>query len=237
MIVKGGFSAYGQSIGIIVFKGVTPRIPGDIGHAVTLDFPVCYEIIDGISFMNLVDGDERTAQILIEGAKRLEAKGVRAIAGDCGLLARYQQEIAAALSVPFFSSSLLLIPLVWRMQGQQGKIGVVTGHSGLLKEEHLRLAGVAPGTGIAIEGMENEPEFRKVVIEGHPVLDVDKMRQDLLAVTRRLVHNYSDVRSIVLECSNLPSFARDIQQETGLPVYDIVGLAKLVYSSVAPTQY
>lgn len=237
MIVKGGFPAYGQPVGIIVFDGVTPRVPGDIGHAGTLDFPVCYEVVDGVSFMDLVDGNERALAALIEGAKRLEAKGVKAIAGDCGLLARYQQDIAAALSIPFFSSSLILIPLIWRMQGQTGQVGVITGHSGLLKAEHLRLAGVEPGTAIAIEGMENELEFRKVVIEGHPVLDVDRMRQDTLAVARRLAHGHPAVRSIVLECSNLPTFASDIQQEIGLPVYDIVGLVKLVYNSIAAPKY
>jgi hypothetical protein len=237
MVVRGGYSTYGQPVGIIMFKGVTPRIPGDLGHAATLDFPVCFEILDDVSFMNLVNGDEHAKNSLIEGAKRLEKKGVKAIAGDCGLLVRYQREIAAALSIPFFSSSLLLIPLVWSLQGQQGKIGVITGHSSLLKEEHLRLAGVTKEICLAIVGMEKEEEFHKVVIDGASELNVDNMRRGLLKVSRDLVANHPDVRSLILECSNLSSFAKDIYFEMGLPVYDIVGLARLVYNAIVPPRY
>jgi len=37
-----------------MFKGVSPRLPGDLGHAETLDVNVCYEILEDVCFMDLV---------------------------------------------------------------------------------------------------------------------------------------------------------------------------------------
>lgn len=237
MIVKGGYSTYGQHIGIIMFKGAAARIPGDIGHAGTLGINVCYEILDDVCFMDLVDGSDKTRRSILLAAKRLEQKGVKAIAGDCGLLSRYQQEIASELKVPFISSSLLLIPLIWQIQGRIGKVGVVTGHSKLLKQEHLLNAGVSPDIPLVINGMENVDEFIKVVINGGIELDTDKMKNGVLNVCRNIISNNADVRSIVLECSNLPSFAYDIYNYFGIPVYDIVGLTKLMFNTVHPQNY
>lgn len=237
MLVKGGFSTYGQPLGILVFKGITPRIPGDLGHAETLDCNVIYEILDNVSFMDLVNGSERTREELVVAAQRLEAKGVRAIAGDCGLLARYQHEIASVLTIPFISSSLLLIPLIWQIQGRIGKIGLITGHTELLKKEHLLGVGIPNDIPLAIGGMETVAEFVKVVINGAPELNVEGMRDGVIEVCRKLLAQHSDVRSLVLECSNLPPFAKDIYAEFKLPVYDLVGLTKLILNSVIPPEY
>ena len=237
MLVKGGFSTYGQPLGVIMFKGITPRIPGDLGHAETLDYHIRYEVLDTVGFMNLVEGSERAKGELIAAAKRLEARGVRAVTGDCGLLVRYQQEIACMLKVPFFSSSLLLVPLIWQLQGKQGKIGIVTGHSDLLTQEHLHLAGIPENIPLAIAGMEKSKEFTKVVIDGAPELNVDMMKDGVLEVCRELVNKNPKVRSLVLECSNLSSFAKDIYDEINLPVYDVIGLAKLVLDAVIPPKY
>ena len=42
---------------------------------------------------------------------------------------------------------------------------------------------------------------------------------------------------MVLECTIVQSFARAIQEATGLPVYDITTLVKLVHSAVDPPIY
>lgn len=237
MIVKGGFSTYGQTIGILMFKGVTPRVPGDLGHADTLDVDVCYEILDDVSFMDLVDGSSNTQASLISAAKRLESKGVKAITGDCGLLSRYQEIIASQLKIPFFSSSLILIPLIWTLQGKTGEIGIITGHTALLKKEHLEKAGVTDDIKLSIIGMENEDEFKKVVISGMPVLDTDKMEQGLMNACKCLVGKHPDVRSIVLECTNLPTYSQNLSKAFELPVYSIISLAKLISNAVKPPSF
>ena len=59
-------------------------------------------------------------------AKVLEREGVRAITTSCGFLARYQRELASAVSVPVFTSSLLLVPLVFRMLQEDQTVGILT---------------------------------------------------------------------------------------------------------------
>ena len=140
--VSGGRATYGHLVGVLVFAGGTPRIPGDLAHAATLGSGVLYEILDDVSFRDLVDGSDAACDALVAGALRLQSAGVEVITGDCGLLARYQREIGAALDVPFVSSSLLLVPLVWRLQGCTGAVGVITGHSGMLAAGHLVPAGI-----------------------------------------------------------------------------------------------
>lgn len=234
MIVKGGFSSYGQLIGILMFKGVSPRLPGDLGHAETLDVNVCYEILEDVCFMDLVQGSEKTKESLIAAAKRLESKGVKAITGDCGLLSLYQQEIASELKVPFVSSSLLLLPLIWNLQGKVGEIGIITGHTYLLKQEHLIKAGVTEDMKLCIAGMESEEEFKKVVLSGGDVLDSDNMEQGLINVCTKLIEQHPDIKSILLECTNLPTYSAKINKLFDIPVYDAVSLAKLVSLAINP---
>ena len=47
MIVTGGKNVYGESIGILMLDTKFPRIPGDIGNALTFPFPVRYRKVSG----------------------------------------------------------------------------------------------------------------------------------------------------------------------------------------------
>ena len=42
---RGGRSIYGFSLGILMLDTYFPRIPGDIGNALTWDFPVLYKVV------------------------------------------------------------------------------------------------------------------------------------------------------------------------------------------------
>ena len=43
----GGKTVYGACVGILMLETRFPRIPGDIGHAVTWPFPVLYKVVRG----------------------------------------------------------------------------------------------------------------------------------------------------------------------------------------------
>ena len=60
-ILKGGYPTYGQPIGIIMLECAFPRPPGDIGNARSFDFPVRYEILEGILATRLTKEEEPTA--------------------------------------------------------------------------------------------------------------------------------------------------------------------------------
>jgi Asp/Glu/hydantoin racemase len=64
-------------------------------------------------------------------------------------------------------------------------------------------------------------------------LDVDIARQEHQAVSRRMVEAHPEIGAIVLECTNMPPYRADIQAVTGLPVFDITTLVRMVHDAVS----
>jgi Asp/Glu/hydantoin racemase len=231
--VRGGSNTYGFSVGILVLDTQFPRIPGDIGHAATFDFPVRFHRVIGASPDQVVRGDQRALlPAFLEGARVLEREGVRAITTSCGFLAPFQADLAAAVAVPVFTSSLLLVPLVTRMLQPGRRVGILTVDAGSLAEAHLRAAGITPEIPLAVAGLEEEKEFSHVLLDDQLELDVDAAREEHVRVARRLVDAHPDIGAIVLECTNMPPYRQAIQAVTGVPVFDITTLVKLVHEAV-----
>ena len=127
MRVQGGYNLYGFSVGILMLDTRFPRIPGDMGNATTFPFPVRYHRVQGASPELVVrQGSRELLPAFIAGAKFLEREGVQAITTNCGFLAKFQREIAAAVTVPVFTSSLMLVPMVHRMLPPGKAVGIMT---------------------------------------------------------------------------------------------------------------
>ena len=232
--VRGGFNQYGFTVGILMLDTRFPRIPGDMGNAATFPFPVRYHRVSGAAPDLVVRrGAEGLLPAFIEGARQLEREGVGAITTNCGFLVKYQPELAAAVSVPVFTSSLLLVPLVHRMLPAGRRVGIMTVNAATLGAEHLRGAGIGSDIPIAVAGLETEKEFTRVLLGDELELDVEAAREEHVRVARRLVGEHPDLGAILLECTNMPPYAEDIQRETGLPVFDIVSLVTLVHAALA----
>lgn len=233
MRVQGGANLYGFSVGILVLDTRFPRIAGDIGNAATFDFPVRYHRVAGASPDRVVrQGHRELLPAFIEGARFLEQEGVRAISTSCGFLAKFQQELAAAVSVPVFTSSLLLVPVVSRLLPPGRAVGILTVDASSLGPEHLAGAGISPEVPVVVKGLETEKEFTRVLLEDLPELDVEAARQEHVTVAQRLLEEHPEVGAIVLECANMPPYAADIQSATGLPVFDITTLVRMVHAAV-----
>jgi hypothetical protein len=157
--IIGGKNFYGFHIGILMLDTRFPRIPGDIGNATTWDFPVLYKVVRGASTSRVVDkSDPSLLKPFIDSAKELEAEGVSAITTTCGFLAMFQKELASELSVPVFTSSLLMVPMVHRMLAPSQKVGVISVNSVALTEKQFRGVGME-GVPFVCTGMENEKLF------------------------------------------------------------------------------
>jgi hypothetical protein len=231
--VRGGFNQYGFTVGILMLDTRFPRIPGDMGNAATFPFPVRYHRVPGAQPDLVVRrGAGSLLPDFVEGARALEREGVGAITTNCGFLAKFQREMTAAVTVPVFTSSLLLVPLVHRMLGPRRRVGIMTVDATSLGPEHLAGAGIASDIPIAVAGLETEKEFTRVLLDNELVLDVDRARAEQVAVARRLVAEHPDIGAIVLECTNMPPYTGDIQRETGLPVFDIVSLVTMVHGAL-----
>jgi hypothetical protein len=56
-------------------------------------------------------------------------------------------------------------------------------------------------------------------------------------MVKTLVQKNPDVGALVCEGINFAPYAAGVQEATGLPWFDIVGLTKLVYSAVVKRRY
>jgi Asp/Glu/hydantoin racemase len=234
MRVKGGQNIFGFSVGILMLDTRFPRIPGDMGNASTFPFPVLYHRVRGASPDRVVrQGQQELLPAFIEGARALEREGVRAVTTNCGFLAKFQSEVAASVSIPVFTSSLMLVPLVHRMLPPQKAVGIMTVDASSLRPEHYTGAGITKDIPTVVAGMETEKEFTRVMLDNELELDVEAARQEHLTVARCLVEAHPEIGAIVLECTNMPPYRADIQAATGLPVFDITTLVRMVHDAVS----
>lgn len=209
------------------------EIPGHLLHPATFEFPVRYKRVTGASFETVVRSP--SASVLretIRMARELEEESVRAITTSCGFNAIFQKELAASVSVPVFTSSLLQVPLVHRMAGE-GRIGILTADEESLTQGHLRTVGIDASIPIAIAGVQDTHTFSSIRDDPGSLLDIPRFREEVLGVVgRRLVERHADMRAIVIECTDLAPFSADIKKATRLPVFDIITLTRWVYHSI-----
>jgi len=205
-----------------------------MGNATTFPFPVRYHRVDGAAPDLVVRrGADGLLDNFVAGARYLEREGVGAITTNCGFLVKFQRQMAAAVRIPVFTSSLLLVPMVHRLLGPGRRVGIMTVNKPSLTPEHLTGAGIGPDIPLAVIGMETEKEFTRVMLDNELELDVDAAREEHLRIARRLVTEHSDIGAIVLECTNMPPYADDIRRETGLPVFDIISLVRMAHDALA----
>lgn len=235
MILKGGYNYYGIPLGVISLESYFPKPVGHIKNAASFNFPVLYKTVQGATVARLIaERDPALLEPFIQAARELEREGVRAITGSCGFLALYQQEIASAVSVPVFMSSLIQVPLVSRMLGKGQKTGVVVANKQALTAAHLSGVGIT-NEAIVVAGMEDQAQFANVILHGrHNDLNMETFEQELTDVVGQLVAQNPDIGAIVLECTDLSHFSPKLQQRFQLPVFDLTSLAKMVGTTLMP---
>jgi aspartate/glutamate racemase len=231
-VAKGGKNIFGVYIGILMLETHFPRIPGELGNATSFNYPVRYHIVKGASPHKVVrEKDPALLNLFIKGAQELEKFGVRAITTNCGFLAQFQQEIANAVNVPFFSSSLMQIPMIYRMLKKDQKVGVLTVNSASLTPDLFEKIG-ADGVPLVIKGLENKEEFTHVMLDNVLEMNVDKAKNENVEAAKELVRENPDIGAIVLECTNMPPYGKAIQEAIQLPVFDIFTLTDMIYNSL-----
>ena len=69
------------------------------------------------------------------------------------------------------------------------------------------------------------------------MLDPEKMTADVINAGKKLIESNPDISAIVLECSNLATYAKPLYETLEIPVYDIIAAANLVTYSINPTNF
>ncbi len=222
----------GPVIGIIMLDTVFPRIPGDVGNPDTFSFPVEYKVVKGADPKRVViDADPQLLQPFIDAAQSLESRGVKAIGTSCGFLAVFHQELVNAVDIPVFTSSLLQVRFAGEIIKKDQKVGILTARSQSLTLKHFIGVGIESYP-LAIGGMDTAEEFSAVFIEGKKDIDIDKCRREIVTAAELMVYSDPDIGAIVLECTNMPPYARAIQDAVGRPVFDVVTMINYAYSSL-----
>lgn len=109
------------------------------------------------------------------------------------------------MEIPVFTSPLLLVPVVSRMIGRSREVGIIVASKASLTEPFLEAAGVDASIPYTIAGLESSAEFNACFMGGtRTVMDVDRLREDVVGVAGNLVREQPKVGAIILECSALP---------------------------------
>ncbi len=237
-VLEGGFPFYGTPIGILLLDARFPRPPGDIAYAETFDFPVLYRVVQRATPSRVVD--EAAAGLVVafcDAARALEAGGVRAICTSCGFLALHQPSLAAAVSVPVFTSSLLQVPTLLSALPADRKVGVLTISARSLTAAHFASVGVPDLDRVVVSGLEDADALYRPIMDNRGPLDVDAAAAQVVGAAVALAETHPEVAALVLECTNLPPYAARIQRATGLPVWDAISLVRWVHGAVRQPGY
>jgi Asp/Glu/hydantoin racemase len=196
-----------------------PRIRGDVGCAETFAFPVRFATVPGATVDGVVHrSDAGLLPLFVGAASALAAQGCIGIATTCGFMARWQRELADAVSVPVLTSVLMQVPLIAATLPAGKRVGIVTYSATDLTPELLRAAGIDDR--VPIEGVDPGGYFARTIRDGATVLDRARMEADTVAAARRVVDRHRDLGALVLECANMPPYRDAVRDAVRLPVFD-----------------
>ena len=228
---------HGVSIGILMLDTRFERFNGDIGNARTWPFPVQYRIVHDAT-PNRVTRPEGPDMLdaFKAAADELIAAGVDGITTTCGFLALYQRELAAHCTRAGRDQRAAAgadggaHPAEGKATGDPHLLGRVPHHpasrgggrrSGDARPWH------APRLGVPAR----DPRGRHVGAVRHPA--ARGARGGRVASVRA----DASIGALVLECTNLAPYSRDIARLTGLPVFDMVTLVHWFHRSLSPERF
>jgi len=243
---RKGLRLYGMGLGILVLDDIYPGFPGDVRNASAYPFPIQFEIVDGIDIQKLVVDEDKSSCLepLLKAARNLERLGCRAIAGECGYLAYFQREVAAAVSIPVFMSSLLQVPFAQQLISPDKVVGILMSGASLLTDRHLESVGISLGSNYVIGGAMDDfrcQEFDHLWTEGlrpdPPAADYQKAEAEFLPIAVEFFNRHPNMGAMVLECTGFPPFARALQREIQIPIFSWGTLLDYAYSVVVHRDY
>ncbi len=230
-----GRNVFGVTIGLVQMHVNLAMIPGNMGNATTFDFPILYRRMNAEDVADVMAEvpTKNFADAIVEAAQWLELQGVRAIMGNCGFFGGYQNEVKERINVPFFSSSLMMLPMMVHSMPANKKVGVITANGpNLIKTQAVQNCGLSledKENRLVIRGCENEPEFSASIMANTGVYNPKKVEQEIVNVANRVLDENDDIGAILLECTELSPHGFAVQNAVRMPVWDYTTLTKWIY--------
>ena len=220
-------------LGVLMLATRFPRPPGDIGNPLSFDHRVRYTVVEAATPQRVVrEHAHGLLPAFRAAAQALARDGAAALTTSCGFLALHQRELAAAVDVPFATSSLLQLPTLQAIHGS-GAVGVLTIDAASLALPTWPRS--APPPRRQSRALRLDAEFARCILEDSPSMDLDQARNDVVAAAVRLRERVPSLRAIVLECTNMPPYAEAVATATGCAVYDILGLCRQLWQATNRT--
>jgi hypothetical protein len=234
--IEKGQVISGYPVGIMLLNVWYPLLPGNVVNAYTYDFPVRMRVVPGSNQERMHSGDPTLLQDLVETAQELVMEGCRTICGACGYFGHFQRQIADAVDVPVFLSSLLQINWIKAAIGSDRKIGLICADRPSLTPDIWESCSVDP-SGCIIEEIPRGGEFEAILHSDKGSFDNSKVRQQVVSTAEKIVREHPEVGAILLECSDMPPYAADVQRAVNLPVFDFITMIRYAHSAVAQRPY
>ena len=212
-------------LGIVQLDTRFPRLLGDAGNPASWPVPTLIKVVAGAWPRKIVQSAAglRTAGVqgdFVDAVHQLAGEGASAITTTCGFLVLLQRELQAGCGVPVVTSSLLQLPGLLQ---EQRCVGVLTISAQLLGEEHLLAAGVSRErlADVVVQGVDRDSEFVRAILDNRTTMDVERAARDVVAAAAALKARAPDLRTLVLECTNMPPYAKRIRAATGWRVLSL----------------
>ncbi|MBW2370496.1 MAG: aspartate/glutamate racemase family protein [Deltaproteobacteria bacterium] len=213
----------GFPVGIIVVEDTMLLLPGNVANAQSFDFPVLYEVLEGIRAHQVMAGEPAVGERVIEAGRKLVKRGARVVLGACGSFANYQKQTAAALSVPTFLTVMIQVPLILASLAPDRKLGVIAAAASALTPKVFDQCGITdPGRLVIDEAIQLESFNRMGDCDAG--FDAEQLSQDMKGLATKMVDAHPEIAAILLQCSDMPPFAAAIQDAVQLPVFDMTSL-------------
>lgn len=219
---KPDLQAVRPALGVLMLDTRFPRWPGDIGCAQGMAGDIRRVRVEGAAPRRVVTDARALAGSALardfgDAAVALQAGGAGVVTTSCGFLVLLQAVIQARLDVPFVSSSLLQLPALLAREPQ---VGVLTIDAGALGAAHFAAAGVAPDrlADLVVQGLDPDGDFARPILRDEPERDVVRAERELVEAALALRRRAPALRTVVLECTNMPPHAAAIAAATGLDV-------------------
>ncbi len=238
MILRRGKPVAGIRVGIVTLETAHDLAPGNVQHAASFAFPVAYRAVRGVAFALIARGDPAARGPIIDAVRGLADMGVDIVAGACGSFGHYQRDAAAAVDIPVCLSSLVQVPFLLSVLPPRRRLGVVFARAAAFTERVKAECGITA-----------DHERRLVVLQAEgldafcPVMD-DRLRLDSRALEQQLCAlasaaqaDHPEIGGWLLQCSDLPPYARALAQATGRPVWDMAVLIRHLGEAALPPDY
>lgn len=230
---NGRFIAAG-TVGVIAIQLDYAKLPGNVVNPATYDFPVIFKRVE-FEIERLFAGDPTLVDVVIDAARELEANGASVIVGACGFFAHFQDAVADAVNVPVYLSSLTQLSMIKLGLKRDQKVLVFAADGSSITDEMLAHVG-ASKEGVIVQNVGDRPAFEAIRYGVKP-LDNGALIDDMCELARTQCEAHPEIGAVLLECSDLPPYAADVQRACGRPVFDFITLINWAHQAVSQKPY